>query len=193
MKTTQKDISLKNVARRLDEAGVPWAVFAGAAAKVYGAKRPLTDIDILISAADGGRAADLFPEGHICYREDGSVEAIKLSEYDLIAGLSNGYVLDVDTDMLLRLQRAEINGVLVPIIPPEDNILIKASWGRGPEVGKHDWDDVAAMLSYNRKIDWEYLCGRASIGLAPDRADEILVRLERMWRGIFYEMISIRK
>jgi hypothetical protein len=34
----------------------------------------------------------------------------------------------------------------VPVIPPEDNILLKALWGRGPEVGKHDWEDVREMM-----------------------------------------------
>ncbi|MCK5313501.1 MAG: hypothetical protein KAJ53_00185 [Anaerolineales bacterium] len=193
MKTTHKALSLEVVARRLNGADIQWAIFAGSAAIVYGADRPITDIDILISAADGERAAALFPDSQVCRRGNGSVEAIKLPDYDLIAGLSNGYKLDVDNDMLLRLRRAEINGVVVPIIPPEDNILIKAIWGRGPEIGKHDWDDVKAMLLYNRRIDWEYLCGRASAGLNPDRADKVLIRLELLWRSIYDEAVRIRK
>lgn len=186
-------LSLEVVAHRLNGAGIQWAIFAGSAAIVYGADRPITDIDILISAGDGERAAALFPDSQVYRRGNGSVEAIKLPDYDLIAGLSNGYKLDVDNDMLLRLRRAEINGVVVPIIPPEDNILIKAIWGRGPEIGKHDWDDVKAMLLYNRRIDWEYLCGRASAGLNPDRADKVLIRLELLWRSIYDEAVHIRK
>lgn len=193
MKTTHEALSLEVVARRLNGAGIQWAIFAGSAAIVYGADRPITDIDILISAADGERAAALFPDSQVCRRGNGSVEAIKLPDYDLIAGLSNGYKLDVDNDMLLRLRRAEINGVVVPIIPPEDNILIKAIWGRGPEIGKHDWDDVKAMLLFNRRIDWEYLCGRASAGLNPDRADKVLIRLELLWRSIYDEAVHIKK
>jgi len=35
-------LTLTEVARRLDSAGITWAVFAGAAAAVYGATHPLT-------------------------------------------------------------------------------------------------------------------------------------------------------
>jgi hypothetical protein len=61
-------LSLEEVARRLDRAGVVWAVFAGAAAAVYGATRPLTDVDILIPAAEGDRVAALFPEAQVKIR-----------------------------------------------------------------------------------------------------------------------------
>ena len=192
MKTANEVLSLNIVAHTLNQADIKWAIFAGSAAIIYGADRPMRDIDILISSTDGARAAALFPGSMVCRRRDGSIEAIKLQDFDLIAGLSNGYKLDVDNEMLLRLRRAEINGVFVPVISPEDNILIKASWGRGPEVGKHDWQDVKAMLSSNRKLDWDYLCRRASVGLDPGQADEVLSRLEQLWRGIYEEALYIR-
>lgn len=187
------DLTLEMVAYRLNGAGIKWAVFAGSAAIVYGAKRPMTDIDIFISVADGACAADLFPEGRVCRCEKGNIEAIKLPDFDLIAGLSNGYKLDFDDEMLIRLRSAEVNGVNVPVISPEDNILIKAIWGRGPEVGKHDWDDVKAMLYFNRKMDWDYLCRRATAGLEPNRVEEVLSKLEQLWRSIYSEAILIRK
>lgn len=186
-------LTLNLVSRKLNGAGIRWAIFAGSAAIVYGAKRQMTDIDIIIPVADGERAATLFPESRVCRCSNGKVEAIKLSDFDLIAGLSNGYKLDFDNDLLLRLRRAEIDGVIVPVISPEDNILIKAIWGRGPEVGKHDWDDVKAMLYYNRKMDWDYLCRRATAGLEPNRVEEVLSKLEQLWRSIYSEAILIRK
>jgi hypothetical protein len=190
--TTDEAPSLNFVAHTLNHADINWVVFAGSAAIIYGANRPITDIDILISSADGARAAALFPGCKVCHGKDGRIEAIKLPDFDLIAGLSNGYRLDVDNEILLRSCRAEINGVNVPVISPEDNILIKASWGRGPEVGKHDWQDVKAMLRSKRKLDWDYLCGRASTGLDPDRADEVLTQLEQLWRRIYDEALYIR-
>lgn len=193
MDITDEVLSLNFVAYTLNHADVKWVVFAGSAAIIYGANRPITDIDILISCADGARAAALFPGCKVCHGRDGRIEAIKLPEFDLIAGLSNGYRLDVDNEMLIRVRRAKINGVNVPVISPEDNILIKASWGRGPEVGKYDWQDVKAMLRSNRKLDWDYLCGRASAGLDPDRADEILTQLEQLWQRIYDDTPHIRK
>jgi len=35
----------------------------------------------------------------------------------------------------------------------ENNILLKAMWGRGPEVGKHDWEDVQAMMAHLPALD----------------------------------------
>lgn len=181
MNEPQTTLSLGQVARRLDKAGITWAVFAGAAASVYGAARLLTDVDILVPAAEGDRLAALFPEARVQRRQDGSVEGIKLPGFDILAGLST---MDLDAPMAVRLTRHEIAGLTgvpagltVPVIPPEDNILIKAIWRRGPEVGKHDWEDVQAMLAHLPALDWEYLRWRADTCGPRERAQEALERL----------------
>jgi hypothetical protein len=179
-------LSLEEIARRLDRAGVVWAVFAGAAAAVYGATRPLTDVDILIPAAEGDRVAALFPEAQVKCGEDGSVRGIQLPGFDLVAGLimrdaDAPYTVDLDTQMEARLTRHEIAGVAVPVIPPEDNILLKAIWQRGPEEGKHDWEDVQAMMAHLPALDWEYLRWRASACGPRQRMQPMLKRLEALW------------
>jgi hypothetical protein len=113
---------LEGVARRLDEAGISWAVFAGAAASAYGATRPLTDVDLLVPAADGERVTALFPEARVQQFGDGCLQ-ILLSALDILAGLD---WMDLDAEMAARLTRHDIAGVQVPVIPPEDNILVKA-------------------------------------------------------------------
>jgi hypothetical protein len=181
------NLSLEEVARRLDRAGIAWAVFAGAAASAYGATRPLTDVDILIAATDGERVATIFPESEIRRGEDGSVHIVQLLGFDLVAGLAwhqadATYVFDLDDAMAARLQRHEIAGITVPIVPPEDNILLKAIADRGPEVGKHDWEDVQAMMAHLPALDWEYLRWRAG-ACGPRRSTEpVLERLESLWR-----------
>lgn len=174
-------LSLEEVARRLDQAGVAWAVFAGAAATVYGSPRPLTDVDILIPAAEGDRAAALFPEAPAQQREDGSVWEIGLPGFDLLAGL---LTVDLDAPMVARLTRHEIAGVTVPVIPPEDNILLKALWDRGPQEGKHDWEDVVAMMTHLPTLDWKYLRWRATACIPQPRREQVLQRLETLWRTL---------
>jgi len=71
--------------------------------------------------------------------------------------------------------------VAVPVIPPEDNILLKAIWQRGPEEGKHDWEDVEAMMAHLPALDWEYLRWRASAGGPRQRMQPMLKRLEALW------------
>jgi hypothetical protein len=167
--------SLEQVAQRLDRAGLTWAVFAGAAANAYGATRPLTDVDILVPAAEGQRLADLFPEAQVKHREDGSVRGLKLPGFDILAGLR---AMDLDDEMAARRTRHEITGVVVPVIPAEDNILLKAMFGRGPGEGKHDWEDVRAMMAHLPALDWAYLRWRAGVCHLKARAQEALKRLE---------------
>lgn len=164
------ELPLAEVARRLERAGVTWVVFAGAAAAAYGSERPLTDVDILVPLGEGTRVASLFPGAEVVRQEDGRVRSIKLPEVDMIAGLTMfdgevAYTIDLDDEMAARRTVHEIAGVRVPVIPAEDNLLLKAVWGRGPEEGKHDWEDVRAMLAHvavsHGAVDWAYLRWRA--------------------------------
>jgi hypothetical protein len=177
-RSKQVELSLDQVAQRLDGAGVPWVLFAGAAAKVYGADRPLTDIDILVPAAKESRLVALFPEARAHRHEDGAL-ALILPGFDILAGLG---VLDLDLAMQARVAHGQIEGVTLPVIPREDNILLKARLGRGADVGKHDWEDVAAMVSSADELDWDYLHWRAGQMLDPKRAAEILGQLEMLGR-----------
>lgn len=178
MQATLNSLSLREIAHRLDEAGFPWAVFAGAAANAYGASRPLTDIDILLPSSAGEQVAALFPQGEI--RRHAGLVAIVLPRVDLVAGLS---FMDLDGQMVERLEWHEIDGLPVPVIPPEDNILLKARLGHGREAGKHDWEDVQAMMAHLPVLDWPYLRARAKGYIQPERLQETLDRLELLWAG----------
>ena len=167
------NLSLKEVARRLEEAEITWCVFAGTAASVYGAKRPVTDFDLLIPSNEGNRLPSIFPDAAVEREKDGVVHGIKLPNIDIIAGLD---VMDLDGNMADRLTRHPVAGIVVPVIPPEDNILLKAVWGRGSEVGKHDWEDVEAMIAHVNNLDWDYLRWRAKMS----GADHLLDRLRSL-------------
>jgi hypothetical protein len=157
---------------------MPWAVFAGAAATVYGSRRPLTDVDILVPAAEEDRVTGLFPEARSRRFADG-IQALMLSGFDILAGLA---MLDLDGPMQARLVRHEIMATSVPVIPREDNIFLKAMWGRGDKEGKHDWEDVEAMLAHAPYLDWEYLRWRAESCPFPEQTRLAVERLDALWR-----------
>jgi len=199
----REGLVLVEVARRLERAAGVWAVFAGAAASVYGAQRPLTDVDILVPLAAGTRVASLFPGAVVEREADGRVGSVKLPTgsislptgsislpaVDIIVGLTmfegdETYTVDLDDEMAVRRTWHEIAGVRMPVIPAEDNLLLKAVWGRGAEQGKHDWEDVRAMLAHT-EVDWAYLRGRAaSWGAVPGEpapsVRRALARLEEL-------------
>ena len=170
-------LELEEVARRLNRTGIRWAVFAGAAAKAYGATRPLTDVDILVPADEAARAEALFPEARVRQYEDGQ-QGLLLPGIDILTGLA---LMDLDEEMAARLTRAEIAGIPVPVIPAEDNILLKAMWGRGAEVGKHDWEDVEVMMARLERLDWDYLRWRAASLFPSEQVEQMLQQLERLW------------
>lgn len=182
MREMTETINLDEIASRLDRAGVAWVVFAGAAAGAYGAVRLLTDVDILVPATEGRRVAHLFPEARVHHFEDGTLGYL-LPGFDILAGLS---LMDLDDPMAARRTYHDIAGVTVPVIPPEDNILLKAVWGRSLEQGKYDWQDVEAMMAHQPQPDWEYLRWRArSLGssaqvrMAIERLEKFRLRLEK--------------
>jgi hypothetical protein len=173
----ERTLGWEEVAGRLNELEIPWAVLAGAAATAYGVKRPITDIDILVPAAEGERVAIAFPEAKIERREDGTVRVLYLAGYDILAGLRH---TDLNDEMAKRLNDREIEGVRVPVIPVEDNIALKALLGRGPEEGKHDWEDVEEMVGAVGGVDWGYLYRRLEQSGSEEQVAPVLERIEEV-------------
>jgi predicted nucleotidyltransferase len=102
---------------------------------------------------------------------------------DIIAGLTGLYSLNVDQEMISRITKHKIAGEEVPVIPVEDNILLKAAWGRGVDLGKHDWEDVQAMMAFCPHLDWEYIQMRVQNNMDASRGPDVLKRLHRMWHN----------
>lgn len=171
-------MTVAEVADRLDRMGVTWAVFAGAAASVYGVMRPITDVDILVAAGDGERVAAGFPEGELRRYEDGSL-GVALPGLDIVA--LRGRV-ELDGEMSRRTRRHNIAGVEVPVVGPEDNMLLKGLMGRGAEQGKHDWQDVRGMVEYLPAVDWEYLEWRVEKKGPTHETQAVLQRMRSLWQ-----------
>lgn len=173
----ERELELEEIAARLNGIGVDWAVFAGAAAVAYGVDRPITDVDILVPAAAGERVVEVFPEAEVVRGESGTILGLRLAGYDILAGLER---VDLDQEMVARLRYRDIEGVRVPVIPVEDNIALKAVWGRGAGEGKRDWEDVEGMMVAVEAVDWGYLRSRLGRLASRERAQELLDKLETL-------------
>jgi hypothetical protein len=164
-KDHQLGLKLSAIKDRLQKVGVKWAIFAGAAASCYGSRRQVTDIDILVRAADFEKAKaalknlntegfDIAPDGEI----------------NTSAGV---YRFLMDNEMIERTRWMQLLGVKVPVTPVEDNIIFKAILQRGEEEGKHDVEDIRFMINYE-KIDLGYLRSRIRKSHAEKRVNPLL-------------------
>ncbi|MBN1887481.1 MAG: hypothetical protein JW850_05805 [Thermoflexales bacterium] len=75
--SSETTLSLEQVAHRLDNAVITWTVFAGAAVTAYGSSRPLTDVDILVPAAEGAHVVTFRPSNQPV-RLNGSLGALAM-------------------------------------------------------------------------------------------------------------------
>lgn len=122
--------TLAKIKNRLRQAGIRWAVFAGAAASCYGSKREITDIDILVRCEDLEIAKTV-------------LRVVNMKGFDIVTGgeikTSQGTCLFfLDDRMIERLNWKRLLGINVPVLSVEDNIVFKAILQRGKECGKHD-------------------------------------------------------
>jgi hypothetical protein len=131
--------SLQAAKDTLEKAGIPWVVFAGDAAHCYGSTREITDIDVLVKLEDLKKA-------------QAAIKSIGAEAFDVVAFPD----FFLDDEMIKRIKQRKLLGVTVPVIPVEDNIILKAKLHRGKDQGKHDVEDMEVMIK-NEPIDLEYL------------------------------------
>jgi hypothetical protein len=147
------------VQRTLDASNIRWGVCAGAAAHLYGTRRPIQDVDILVA---GGRLPDvvrLLQQQNKVVQFDGQRilwRGIKVFDDLSVRKGVTMHPFAFDDAMGERLRRLSLLGALVPVLPPEDIVLHKLLLARGAEQGKHDQSDAAGIVR-RQQLDVTYL------------------------------------
>ncbi|MGZ3696190.1 MAG: nucleotidyltransferase, partial [Bdellovibrionota bacterium] len=156
----------------LEEAKIPFALIGGVAASGLGRPRSTHDIDIFVSPEDAESALQaLGAKGFRVERTD--VEWLfKAFKDDILVDIvfrSKGDIY-FDEEMHRNRKLVEYHGRKVPLVSPEDLIIIKCAVHY--EGGPHHWHDALAILSH-ATIDWNYLLKRAR--RAPRRLLSLLL------------------
>ena len=165
----------------LEGAGIPWAVAAGAAVFLYTGNRPPTDLDLLIRPEDLDRAGQLLGSApRVGTAAWGEVSKVEVDPVEVVGELIVRVGNDscrywMDDEMLRHVRTAPFEGVEVPVLAPEDVIALKAVLQRGPEQGKHDLEDIAALAT-KVEVDVDYLRLRLRRMGAEERARPVLRR-----------------
>jgi hypothetical protein len=147
------------VQRLLDEQKMIWGICAGAAAHLYGDRRPIQDVDLLVTPGQLPTVVKLLQQKQKAVQFDGQRilwRGIKVFD-DLSVKRGNvTHPYTLDETMAARLRRMPLLGANVAVLAPEDVLLHKVLLSRGAEQGKHDLAD-AAGIARRQKLDVDYL------------------------------------
>jgi predicted nucleotidyltransferase len=154
---------LRSVVKALDGT-VPYAVMGGLASAIYGRPRWSYDVDVFVRHEDAAEALRVLEQ--VGFATD------RFDERWIYKAISEGVLVDViframseiyfDDEMIERTQVREFRGVRVPVIAPEDLVVIKATVNS--EGRPHHWYDALGVL-IRTPLDWPYLLRRARHGV----------------------------
>jgi hypothetical protein len=153
------------VQRLFDTSGLPWGVCAGAAAHLYGNRRPLQDVDLLVVRGQLPAVVRLLQSAQKAVQFDGQRilwRGIKV--FDDLSVRRNGatHPFLLDEPMTARLRRMPLLGSQVQVLAPEDVLLHKLLLDRGAREGKHDQTD-AEGIARRQTLDQAYLSARLQL------------------------------
>lgn len=153
------------VQRLLDGSGLAWGVCAGAAAHLYGNRRPIQDVDLLVTRGELTRVVGLLQSAQKAVQFDGQRiiwRGIKVFDDLTIRRGVASYPLTLDALMAGRMRRMPLLGAPVQVLPPEDVLAHKLLLNRGMEEGKHDQADAEA-IARRQSLDLDYLRQRVAL------------------------------
>jgi len=171
--------NLAVVQRLLDGNNTPWAVFAGAAAHLYGNRRPIQDVDLLVERGQLATVVQLLQRSGKAVQFDGQRilwRGIKLFDDVTVRRAGHLHPVHLDEAMRARLRRQSLLGAPVQVVSPEDVVAHKLLLGRGQTDGKHDISDAEGVIR-RQQLDLEYLRERAR---AMDAETLVLERLAEL-------------
>lgn len=168
--------ALEDLAAALEEVPCRVMVMGGVGSASHARPRPTDDIDLFVHPEDADELLDhLATRGFDVSRPDPSwlYKAFRHGVLIDVIFRSSGDIY-VDDEMLERSERRPFKGVELPMVPPEDLIVIKAV-AAGEHVPHHWYDGLSLIARCD--LDWDYLVDRAR-RLAPRRVLSMLLYAE---------------
>jgi hypothetical protein len=147
------------VQRLLDANQMKWAVCAGVAAHLYGDRRPIQDVDLVVMPGKLPDVVKLLQQQQKAVQFDGQRilwRGIKVFDDLTVRRDGSVYPFLLDDAMIARLRQMSLLGAPVMVLAPEDVLLHKLLLGRGVEQKKHDLADAAGIVR-RQQLDHDYL------------------------------------
>ncbi len=160
----------------LNSTDIKYGLYAGSHVAILSSNRIPTDVDFLVADEDFSKLKILFPFAQfkdsenakfLYVDENHKIEFMSFADVDINGSHYNFRLSDLvwENSSLLSGDNFKVR-----ILNEVDTILLKAMLQRGKELGKHDLEDIEAILR-TKTINKEYLSQR----LVEVRQDERLL------------------
>jgi len=163
--TSQNDF-LKKLVKALDNCSIPYMLSGSFSSSFYGQPRATQDADIIIATTEEQLIAFVKSLGDDYYVSDDTArEALKNNSMFNVIDIQNSWKADFiirkdrpfSREEFRRRRKANIMGLAVWIVSPEDIILSKLEWAKKSESGQQFLDALGvATVQYDR-LDRDYL------------------------------------
>ena len=153
------------VQRLLDANQMKWAVCAGVAAHLYGDRRPIQDVDVVVMPGKLPDVVRLLQQQQKAVQFDGQRilwRGIKVFDDLSIRRGTTVHPYLLDAAMIARVRRMSLLGAPVMVLAPEDVLLHKLLLSRGADQGKYDMADAAGIVR-RQQLDHDYLRERMQV------------------------------
>mgnify|MGYP001578637944 CR=1 FL=1 len=156
---------LKTVARRLEDAGIPYMVSCSTAMNFYAQPRMTRDIDIVIQVGerDAARVAGLFSKDFFVDEQDVKDAIRALGMFNVIhqdSVVKVDFIIRKGTPYRLmefqRRRRVDLPGFQVMVVAPEDLLLSKLDWAKESH-SELQMKDARNLVESVPDLDWDYV------------------------------------
>ncbi len=157
--------------RLLDEHSVIWGIYGGAAAHIYGNRRPIKNIDILVASGMLKSVVAYMQQAKRVVQFDGRRvmwSGINLTDDLSVRRLGITHPFKIDDPMMNHVRRVPLLGSRVAMLAPEDVLVHKMLLERDGEAGIKDHGD-ASSVAQRQTMDVAYLKQRLQACGASDR------------------------
>ena len=185
-KLLDKIPNLRSVIETLNKNNIKYGLYAGAHVAVLTSNRESTDVDLLVADEDFDKLKELFPNSVIKGGKSNISDGIFLypGGEEKIEFMANANMIEDGKKYPNRLTEAvwnkvvryEVDGLTFLMLDPVDTVVMKAILQRGKGQGKHDIEDIEAIVNVI-DLDKEYLKARLKEVEADKRVFRVLKKL----------------
>jgi predicted nucleotidyltransferase len=180
--------ALHDVVHALEGQDFPYLLMGGIGTAAMARPRATDDVDLFVKPEDAPRVLEVLEQAGFSTEISDPLWLYKAFKYGVLVDVIFRSIGDVylDDQMLARAEMREFKGANVPVIGPEDLLVIKAV--AASEHTPHHWYDALAIIA-RCELDWDYVVARARTA-GPRRVLSLILYAESNDLAIPIEPIS---